>query len=205
MKPDQVYSAILEYIDSNTTCICDLHSACSSLLGKVYMCKKQTSQTMVINFDDVKTKADRDLQLKARKSVDAVVKSPSNKFFCFVEMKSWDLCIKYNGNEKKIQSQAKKYESDLPEKLKDSIEICKQITNDNSIFDNCNIVYILVTDISVDSGISIIDSDLTALAGTSSNLNVLCNQLSSNIMNNIPDIQTRYWECRNFDGNLSSL
>ena len=71
------------------------------------------------------------------------------------------------------------------------------------------IVYILITDIPVNSnlnsGISSINSALSALAGTSSNLNVLCNQLSRNIMNNIPKVETRYWECRSFDNELSNL
>lgn len=204
MTPDQVYSKILTFIGCNTTCICDLHSACSPLQNKIYKCS-QKLKTNVINFDDVKTEADRLIGNKARKSVDAVVNSTSNSFFCFVEIKSWDLCIKYNGSETGIKDQAKKYESDLPKKLNDSIEICQQITNDNSIFDNCKIVYILVTDISVESGISSIYSDLTALAGTSSDLTVLCNQLSLNIMKNISDVETRYWECRDFDKKLSSL
>ena len=208
MTPNQVYNSILKYIRKSPNYnrkspyfICKLHSACKNNYSR---CSGQ-SQIQVIDFDAVKTEADSTLGSKLRKSVDAVVNSPSDSFFCFVELKSWKMCINNNGTIQKIQNQAKKYESDLPKKLADSIEICKQITNDNSIFDNCNIVYILVTDISVDSGISSIDSDLTALAGTSSNLNALCNQLSRNIMNNIPKVQTRYWECRDFDTKLNNL
>lgn len=124
-------------------------------------------------------------------------------------MKSWDLLLTHGGNEARIRKQAKKYQSDLPEKLAKSIEICKQINGEDSIFDDCRIVYILITDIPVqsseNSGISSIDSALAALAGTSSNLNVLCNQLSKNIMNNIPKVETRYWECRHFDRELRNL
>lgn len=207
MTPKQVYNSIYHYMGNQTTIICNLHSACSPLKG--YMCFKPQSNIPVIDFDSVKTKADIEDGIKSRKSVDAVVYSPSNAFFCFVEMKSWDLFLKHNGNEANIREQAKKYESDLPEKLTKSIEICKQITGDNSTFDDCHIVYILITDIPVkldkDSAISSIDSKLMALAGTSSNLNVLCNQLSRDIMNNIPRVETRYWECRDFDRQLSAL
>lgn len=57
----------------------------------------------------------------------------------------------------------------------------------------------------IGSGLSSIDSALTALAGTSSDLNKLCNRLSKDIMTNMPKIETRYWECRRFDAELSRL
>ena len=209
MTPKQVYDSICHYVGNRDSIICNLHSACSPIRGKSYMCTKPKSKVPVIDFDSVKTKADIEAGIESRKSVDAVVNSPSNSFFCFVEMKSWNLLLTHSENEVSIRKQAKKYESDLPEKLAKSIEICKQIIGNNSILDDCHIVYILITDIPVksdkDSGILSIESALTALAGTSSNLNILCNQLSRNIMNNIPKVETRYWECRNFDMELSNL
>ena len=112
----------------------------------------------------------------------------------------------YNGSEYNIRQQTTKYSSDLPIKLSDSIQICEEITNDPNTFSNCKIIYILVTDISVvDDGIMAFNSDLTALAGTSSNLKELCNTLSHDIMNSIKSVETRYWECRNFDINFSTL
>lgn len=208
MTPRQIYDSLYQYIGKSDV-ICDLHSACSPVKGRKYMCVESKSGTRVIDFDSVKTRADIESCIESRKSVDAVVASPSNSVFCFIEMKSWNLLLTHNGNESGIRRQARKYESDLPEKLYRSIEICKQVTHDNSIFDDCHIIYILITDIPVkfskDSGISSIESNLAALAGTSSNLNMLCNQLSKNIMDNIPKIETRYWECRNFDTELSCL
>lgn len=209
MTPRQLYDSIHKYIGNQHTIICDLHSACSSIKGKQYMCTKPKSNTQVVDFDTVKTKADIECGIESRKSVDAIVSSPSDSFFCFIEMKSWELLLTHQGNETNIRKQARKYESDLPEKLARSIEICKQITHDHSVFNNCRILYILITDIPVksdkNSGISSIDSALTALAGSSSNLNMLCNQLSENIMNNISKVETRYWECRQFDLELSNL
>ena len=173
------------------------------------MCKKEGSKVKIIDFDSVKEQADIEKGIESRKSVDSVVATPSDSYFCFVELKSWQLLLTYKGDEKSIRKQAKNYESDLPRKLTDSIEICKQITNDVGVFDNCKIIYILLTDIPNQknqmSGISNIDAKLTALAGTSSNLNLLCNQLSQNIMDNIPKVETRYWECSNFDVELSKL
>lgn len=84
--------------------------------------------------------------------------------------------------------------------------ICKEITHDGDVFDDCKIIYILLTDISVeDDGIMAFNSDLTALAGISSDLRELCNTLSRGVMDCIDIVETRYWECRNLDRNLSML
>ncbi|MBD5355702.1 MAG: hypothetical protein HDR88_01685 [Bacteroides sp.] len=63
-----------------------------------------------------------------------------------------------------------------------------------------------MTDISVENnGLDALNADLSALAGISSNLICLCNKLSRDIMNSIPNIETRYWECRNFDEEMTRL
>lgn len=209
MTPKQIYDSIYQYVGNKDTIICNLHSACSPLKKKSYLCTKVGSNTKIIDFDSVKDLADKEKGIESRKSADSIVYTPSNSYFCFVELKSWKLLLLHNGDEKVIHKQAAKYESDLPRKLTDSIEICKQITGDKGIFDNCKIIYILLTDIPNDtdpqSGLSSINSNLTALAGTSSNLNILCNKLTQNIMDNIPNVETRYWECCNFDMELSKL
>ncbi len=48
-------------------------------------------------------------------------------------------------------------------------------------------------------------TDLAALAGISSDLRELCNSLSQGVMDGITAVETRYWECRNFDKELSVL
>ena len=208
MTPKQIYDSIYQYIGNKDTIICNLHSACSPLKGKSYLCANVGSNIRTIDFDSVKELADIEKGIESRKSVDCVVCTPSDSYFCFVELKSWKLLLLHNGQEKDIRKQSKKYESDLPRKFTDSLEICKQIINEG-VFDNCKIIYILLTDISNSIGqlsaLSNIDANLTALAGTSSNLNMLCNQLSQNIMDNIPNVETRYWECCNFDAELSKL
>lgn len=206
MTPSEIYDKIKRYTEGCETIICNLHSACSPTKGKTYMCTSQGSKTLVIDFDTVKTEADKVLNIESRNSVDALTKSPSGNHLCFVELKSWNLVLSYNGTEKAIRKQAKKYESNLPLKLTDSISICKQICKNNSALENCRIIFILLSDISVkEDGLSDINSNLTALAGSSSNLNMLCNQLSADIMNGIPNVETRYWECREFDKELKLL
>lgn len=207
MTPLDIYKQVLSFSNTPTTIICDLHSACSPRKKKTYLCTLARTKTPVIDFDEIKTCADAAKGLASpRKSVDALTVTPSGTFLCFVELKSWELLIMYNGSEYNIRQQATKYSSDLPIKLSDSIQICEEITNDPNTFSNCKIIYILVTDISVvDDGIMAFNSDLTALAGTSSNLKELCNTLSHDIMNSIKSVETRYWECRNFDINFSTL
>jgi len=164
------------------------------------------SKYPVIDFDSVKTMADMRKSARSRKSVDAVALAPSQKTLCFVELKSWELLIKNEGTEDKVKKQAGKYTSDLPKKLSDSISICQEIVGDSGAFNGCRVLYVLVTDISVDdNGLDALNADLSALAGISSNLNILCNRLSRNIMSGIPTVETRYWECREFDGEMAKL
>lgn len=208
MTPFEIYDKVLAFATTPTTIICNLHSACSPQKGKIYLCIQAGSETPVIDFDEIKVQADaaRGLGSMSRKSVDALAVTPSSNFLCFIELKSWELLIKHHGTEENIRAQANKYSSDLPIKLSDSIQICKEITHDSNVFSGCNMLYILVSDISVaDDGIMAFNSDLTALAGTSSNLKELCNKLTQGIMNNITSVETRYWECRNFDRELFSL
>lgn len=206
MTPLEIYTKVYTFGGLSETIICDLHSACSFLKGKTYLCVPAGSTKHVIDFDAIKTKADTTKGIGARKSVDALTVSPSKMSLCFLELKSWDLLIKFNGSENNIRNQATKYASDLPMKLSNSIQICEEITNDPKAFNDCNILYILVTDISVeDDGILAFNSDLTALAGISSNLPELCNSLSKGVMDNITSVETRYWECRHLDRNLSFL
>lgn len=204
MTPLDIYNQVYAFSGLPSTIICDLHSACSLKKKRLYLCAHAGSKTPVIDFDEVKIRADIAQGLESRKSVDALTVSPSSAFLCFIELKSWELLITYNGSEKNVRNQVVKYSSDLPAKLSDSMEICEEITNNPDVFDRCKIIYILLTDISVvDDGLSAFSSDLMALAGISSNLKELCNSLSQGVMDGITTVETRYWECRSFDKNIS--
>lgn len=206
MTPLDIYNQVYAFSGLPSTIICDLHSACSFKKKRLYLCAHAGSKTPVIDFDEVKIRADIAQGLESRKSVDALTGSPSSAFLCFIELKSWELLITYNGSEKNVRNQVVKYSSDLPTKLSDSMEICEEITNNPDVFDRCKIIYILLTDISVvDDGLSAFSSDLMALAGISSNLKELCNSLSQGVMDGITTVETRYWECRSFDKNISIL
>lgn len=206
MTPLDIYNQVYALSGLPTRIICDIHSACSPQKKKSYLCIHAGSKTPVIDFDEVKIRADIARGLESRKSVDALIVSPSSAFLCFIELKSWELLITYKGSEKNVRKQVVKYSSDLPTKLSDSMEICEEITNNPDAFDSCKIIYILLTDISVvDDGISAFSSDLMALAGTSSNLKELCNSLSKGVMDGITAVETRYWECRSFDKSISNL
>lgn len=207
MTPLEIYNRVLDFSGIPATILCDLHSACTPRKSRSYLCGIAGTKTPVIDFDEIKTLADAAKgSAPTRKSVDALTVAPSRMFLCFVELKSWELLITHNGSEDSIRRQASKYASDLPMKLSDSMQICREIAAGPDTFDGCKIVYILVTDISVsEDGIMAFNSDLTALAGTSSNLKDLCNTLSQGVMDRIQSVETRYWECRNFDKDLSNL
>lgn len=206
MTPKEIYSSVLHFSGEPATIICELHSACSPKKRKTYLCARAGSNTPVIDFDRVKTLVDKAKRIKARKSVDALTITPSTKYLCFVELKSWELLIVNNVDERAVREKATRYASDLPLKLSSSMRICEDITGDINTFHDCAILYILATDVMVeDDGIAAFNADLTALAGISSNLRELCNSLSKGIMANIDVVETRYWECRQLDNKMSLL
>lgn len=206
MTPSQLYAKIARYLGGCNTVVCDLHSACSPAKRKTYLCGHRGSGTAVIDFDSVKTKADKERGIESRKSVDAVAVSPSQTSLCFIELKSWELLLTNKGTEEKIRKQTEKYESDLPRKLSDSMEICRQICEDDSAFNDCRIIFILVVDIAVEEdGLANFQASISALAGTSSDLKMLYNRQSADIMQRIPNVETRYWYCRNLDSQLAAL
>lgn len=205
MKPAEIYSRVLAYSGRDATVVCDLHSACSPLKRRAYMCPAAASHTPVIDFDEVKVKAVRHCNVML-KSVDALALPASEDYLCLIELKSWEMLIERKGTEENVRRQADKYASALPRKLTDSIRICEQIAGDSNALRDCRIIYILLTDISVETdGLMAFSSDLTALACTSSNLREICNTLSQGIMDSITSVETRYWECRRLDAELSLL
>lgn len=201
MTPLEIYNSIKNYIGKDNI-ICNLHSACKN---SKYLCEQIASNKNVLDFDAVSHKWCEEKSISDFKSVDAVTNSVSNNYFCFIELKSWKLFLRHNQNESDIDKQAKKYESDLPNKLQKSIELCKEITKKDSTFKDCSILFILLTDISDKDGISSIDNALTALAGTASNLKTLCNKKSKDVLDKISNIETRYWECKEFDEKIAKL
>lgn len=206
MRPSEIYLVIEHYSGRKPTTICRLHSACAPDKKRNFACGCEKSTYPVIDFDKVKDQHDRYSGKAVRKSVDALAVTPSESYLCFIELKSWQMLLDNYGTEAKVKQQAKGYETSLPKKLTDSIEICKEITGDPESMTDCDILYALVTDISIEEdGFKTFVSDMTELMETPFNLSQLCNNLSRKIMQNIPDIQTRYWECRNFDTSISNL
>ena len=60
MTPKQIFESIYAYIGNKDTIICNIHSACSPLKGKSYICKQGGSKVRIIDFDSVKQQADID-------------------------------------------------------------------------------------------------------------------------------------------------
>lgn len=205
VRISNIFKNILSFANGKTTSICDIHSACSPIKGKFYNCGNQVSRTPVINMDAVKEDfyKSQDKKIEMPKSVDALTNS--SDALCFVELKSWDLVLQYNGTADAIKQQCTKYQSDLPMKLAHTLEMCKQLLSDPNLFDGIRVIFVLVTDIDVSIGIEAIYEDLSALAGISSDLRSLCNRLTGNILSGVTDFQTLYCECRNFDSEIAQL
>lgn len=206
MTPQDIILHLASYSPVSRTIVCNINSGCNSKGNGHYLCGSPKSSTEVLNFDIIKEKFQDEAKIPYSKSVDAVCSTPQNTRLCFIEMKSWEMFLKYNNDEKAVEKQSEKYGADLPIKLSSSITLCQDILKPDKPFENCQISYILLTDIDTESdGIGSINNNLAMLVGTASNLKDLCNRHSRSIMDGITGVDTHYWHCKNLDDCIANL
>lgn len=167
MDAATLYSQIKTYANLDDTTICHLHKSNPGqmCIGDTQNGCMMPSQTQVVDFDSVKVLFCKKNNISPQfDSVDAV--THKKQLFLFVEIKSIENIVekelKYDKKIKKqidnkisttdkkevvnrfIESKVKGF--CLKEKIKDSIEICKGITNDGNLFSKIDFVYVLITD-----------------------------------------------------------
>jgi len=206
ITPHEIIEHLKAYSPDSRVIVCDINSACNLKRSGNYLCGKPNSSCDVLDFDKIKEKYQKELKKEYSKSVDAVCATPQNTRLCFIEMKSWEMFLKWQKevNEKAIKEKSEKYGDDLPEKLRSSISLCNQIMGSYNTLGDCEISYIFLTDISTD-GIKSINENLAMLTGTSSNLKELCNKYSQSVMDGIKGVDTHYWCCKDFDHRIATL
>lgn len=158
----------------------------------------------LLDFDKIKTRYCRGKN--PLPSVDGLLEINEN--LCFVELKSWENFFKYNSNasNEDIENQLNSY--NLKGKFDSSLLICKEEINDNELFDNIQIVFVLVTDIPIEEKpeFSILHN-LNSLASSSSDWKYeRCNSLSKLKLNDINidkfNVEKIYISCKEFDKKL---
>lgn len=206
MTPQEIIAYLKAYSPDSRTYVCNINSGCNTNGDGRYLCGVPKSFFEVLNFDKIKEKYQQDTNHEYSKSVDAVCATLQNRRFCFIEIKSWEMFLRYNSGETTIAEQSAKYGDSLPKKLSSSISLCKQITSINQLFNSCQFSYIFLTDIDTEvDGIGSINENLAMLTGTASNLRDLCNKYSQSIMDGIAGVDTHYWCCRDFDSRIAKL
>lgn len=202
-NPTDLYSKFLSDFKLPEQIFCDLHKPCNYSTG--HRCATVLTHK-VINFDDVKTAYQRGKKEPQKASVDGF--TYKGNLFCFVELKGWVDFLTFHTNpdtlKTEIKEQADKY--NLNKKLTDSMLICKEVAENNALFSNAPIAFILVTDIDIDDGAMEIYSDLMSLAETSTSWEVLCNRELKGKLSGLPaTISTYYVKCQKFDETLIRL
>lgn len=201
--PAELYLKLLSDFTISEHVICDLHKPCNKSCG--HRCDT-TLTHKVIDFDKVKTEYQRGKSEPQKASTDGFTYKES--LYCFVELKGWVDFLGHNDPstlESEIKEQVGKY--DLNKKLTDSMLICKDIAEDENIFQNAAIAFILVTDIDInENGAFEFYTDLMNLAETSNNWMDLCNQELKGKLSSLPaGISTYYIKCQEFDKTISKL
>lgn len=173
--------------------VCELHKPCAT----APRCSLELAKRFV-NFDDVKTAYCKEHQMISCASVDGL--SIKNEKLLFVEIKGWADFLHYQKKnvEKKIAKQVTGY--DFIKKLKDSIDICNDYASNPKFCNADNLAYIIVTDIDIkEQPLQTLQSNLMALAQTSSSPEVLCNKCMLSKIGSIKEVHTYYKQCKELD------
>lgn len=202
--PAELYAKLISDFDLPEYILCDLHKPCNKSNG--HRCRSVMAYP-IIDFDEVKTKYQRGKSGNPKSSVDGF--TYKNQLYCFTELKGWADFLAFHTNpdtmQEEIEAQAGKY--DLNKKMMDSLSICREVSENENIFKDASIAFILVTDIDVDEdGTMEFYSDLMDLAETSSDWQVICNrELKGKLLTLPSDISTYYVKCQKFDEIMSML
>ena len=201
MKPLELYNSLkLKYPSYEVGCICHVESTC---------CKKgfcsDIQHTPVLDFDAIKDHFCHGQTVSTPASVDAVCVGSLQKYFCFVELKGWDNYINFLDKQKNnIKETVDGY--NLNGKLYDSQNLCIRITNNQDLFADMHIIFLLVTDINVkDNGIVAFADLVNKLGSNSTDIYSKCVSESKRTLDSEIHIDHDYVYCREFDDKLSVL
>lgn len=202
--PAELYSKLLTNYHLSEHILCDLHKPCNKTGG--HRCSTVLKHK-VIDFDRVKTEFQKGLYGPQKASTDGF--AFKDNLFCFVELKGWADFLIFHTDlttlQLEIEEQANKY--NLNKKLTDSMFICKEIAQNEDIFKDSQIAFILITDIDIDvDGTMELYSDLMSLAETSTDWKLVCNRELKGKLSTLPtNINTYYINCQEFDNVISKL
>lgn len=194
MTPIELLDYMVEKLGLKQMSICDLHTSCINPQNST--CR--SGNYCLVNFDNVKTIYCSKQHMASCKSVDGL--GCSNGTLCFVEIKGWKKFIAYNpnANESHVRRQVESY--DFANKFRDSVEICRYFAQDDGFLENNNVVYVIVTDISVKTNpLLALQENLNVLSCTSSTMDNICNKYMIPKIKGIQDVKTYYKQCSEFD------
>lgn len=199
MTPSELFRILAEKYPSHVvSSICEVETTCR----RRGFCEDKQENT-VIDFDEVKN----DFYQGTRRpsSVDAVCVGKTGKYFCFVELKGWKNYMRFLNKQKvSVEETANGY--DLSGKLEDSQRLCVALTGEDSLFAEMPVVFVLVTDVEVESDGSKLFADLMfKLADTSSDTYSKCISAAKQTLDTQVRIDHDYISCKDFDKHISAL
>lgn len=193
------YNLLKGYATLQDKVFCDVHN-CSA----PDTCGHRQSHP-IINFDDVKTAYCISRRESPCASADGVSFNDDGVFF-FIEAKSWILFEKHfhPDSAAMVNKQVNKYR--FNDKLKDSLIVSKGIASISEIELSLPVVYIVVTDASLQTdALGALNTMLSHLSQTSSDLSVIYGKEISSRLSDIVDVDNFYLDnCQELDSVISS-
>lgn len=189
-----------KYPECYVKSVCETETTCTR---EGYCDNKQRHDA--IDFDKVKNIVSNGQKGDVPTSVDALCVGDRGEYFCFVELKGWQRYIdRISFQKRSIKDTTDKY--NLSGKLHDSQNICMQVADDDDLFADMKVAFILVTDISVDDdGIGAFDDMMSFLSSASTDIYSQCVSNAKRTLDSEIHIRHDYVYCRDFDKYIKRL
>ncbi len=163
----------------------------------------------VVEFDSKARKFYKERGETSKSSVDALAINPAGDKLLLVEIKSWQLAIVHPKSLEIIDPDAiapiaTKYINKLAKKVKESYELFQTLSGDPKVMDSLATAVIFVSDLPTDP-VTMLAANLNTLAAFPTEYTQRCNDLTRLELGKLPDMETYYAGCHEFDALVAQL
>lgn len=203
MTTQEILTTIENFLPSaaNAT-LCRIEKGCKT----VPQCSSESTY-VVIDFDHVKdafcTKRSAPLS-----SVDALTVTPVSHTLLLVEIKSWKKVAihpisKEEADDESLKQTAEKFKRKLSKKIRDSFIILNDLTKLPYPIESLNWAVVFVSDLDTEP-LYQLSANISALAAFPTEITKKCNDLTTMMLGELPNVTTYYTGCHEFDRNIYS-
>lgn len=203
MSPEDILAAVEKYLPSSAgATLCQIEKGCRT----VPQCPTGSSYA-VIDFDTVKEEiCSHKRGERLLSSVDALTVNPRKTTLLLVEIKSWKKAAinpvtNEEASDEALKKISEKFKKKLSDKIRDSFVMLNALSGESQLEAGVDWALVFVSDLDTDP-LAQLNANLLALGAFPTALTKKCNDLTSLMLGELPDVTTYYTGCHEFDSNI---